>query len=76
MTIFDIISDLWDAHKKYPDATQFEYKGFRWRYDGSFHPDGILHRAVCPDDRRAAQYDHPIPYYPELKNMCICESLL
>lgn len=78
MGIIDIINDLYAARQKYRDTTWFDYQGFRWELgrDLCFHPQRILYEAICPGDRHAAQYDHPVPYYPESERECVCESLL
>lgn len=77
MTIDTIINNLYNA-VEVQDATWFDYKGFRWKLgrDLCFHPQQILHKGNCSDERRAAQYDHPVPYYPKLEDECICKSLL
>lgn len=79
MTIDNVINNLYDALSKNQDTIWFDYQGFRWElgHDLRFHPQHIIHKAICPDDdQRAAQYDHPVPYYPESDNECVCESLL
>ena len=79
MTIDNVINNLYDALSKNQDTIWFDYQGFRWElgHDLRFHPRRIINKVICPDDdRRAAQYDHPVPYYPESDNECIYESLL
>lgn len=79
MTFDAVANNLYDALSKNQDTIWFDYQGFRWElgHDLRFHPRHIIHKAICPDDdRRAAQYDHPVPYYPESDNECVCESLL
>lgn len=78
MTIDKVMNNLYDALSKNQDTTWFDYQGFRWElgHDLSFHPRHILRPGNCSEDRRAAQYGCPIPYYPESENECICEGLL
>jgi len=78
MTFDAVINNLYDALSENQDAVWFDYQGFRWELgrDLCFHPRHILHPGNCFEDRRAAQYDHPVPYYPESNNKCVCRSLL
>lgn len=78
MTIDNVINNLYDALSKNQNTTWFDYQGFRWELgrDLCFHPRRILYEAICPGDRYAAQFDHPVPYYTESECECFCESLL
>lgn len=78
MTIVDILNNLYIARQQHCDTTWFDYQGFRWELgrDLCFHTRRILYEAICPGNRMAEQYKHPVPYYPESENEYICESLL
>ena len=78
MTIETLSNNLYDALNENQDTIWFDYQGFRWELgqDLGFHPIHILHRAICPDDRMAEQYKHPVPYYPSKKKSFTCKSLL